>query len=451
MMSGKKVVIIGAGCAGLTAAYTLKKNNIDCIVLESSNRPGGRCWNVEKEGFIFPVGAVFTEPQWGVTPKLCEELGIAEQVREVDYTRYGFWRNGKRHNISAGKAVKPAQALSDLIKFRGFPWKVYPQIVKLALQIKKDTKTMNFATMDFDGLLKWGKTSTEEYVLKYGGQEVLDYVFYPLLNAMIAAQPEEVGISHVLALATAMQGMCCMDYGLGAINEEMYKRVKDSVRLSTPVHKVVIEQKAVRGVETQEGFIEADHVICATDAVSARQIIPDLPDTMRKPLETCKYSFTFLHQFGLERKLITDRTGMLMLPRGTSSLIASCYLTTQLAPESKCVPPGKESLGVLTAAKGWPALEDLSPDQRRREIIQEAQRFFPNLPDEPKVTFTQKWDRAINLDGPGQFNAIEELKKNHMKDVKGLHLAGEYLFLIACTEGAFSTGEAAAQAVIAES
>jgi hypothetical protein len=139
-----------------------------------------------------------------------------------------------------------------------------------------------------------------------------------------------------------------------------------------------------------------------------------------------------------------------MLPRGVSGLIATCCLGTQLSPEIKGVPPGKESFGVVTAAKGWTELEPLPPDERRRRIIKEAQRFFPNLPDEPGVTLTQKWDRAINLDGPGQFNAIEDLKKNHMNDVQGLHLAGEYLFLVACTEGAFSTGEEAAKAVIAD-
>ena len=35
-----------------------------------------------------------------------------------------------------------------------------------------------------------------------------------------------------------------------------------------------------------------------------------------------------------------------------------------------------------------------------------------------------------------------------MKDVPGLYLAGEYLFLIACTEGAMATGKKAAEMVV---
>jgi len=39
-----KVVIVGAGLAGLTAAYELKKAGIRASIVEGSPRVGGRCW-----------------------------------------------------------------------------------------------------------------------------------------------------------------------------------------------------------------------------------------------------------------------------------------------------------------------------------------------------------------------------------------------------------------------
>lgn len=42
-MSVKKVVIIGAGCAGLSAAYTLSKHGVDVISYEAASVAGGRC------------------------------------------------------------------------------------------------------------------------------------------------------------------------------------------------------------------------------------------------------------------------------------------------------------------------------------------------------------------------------------------------------------------------
>jgi hypothetical protein len=52
------------------------------------------------------------------------------------------------------------------------------------------------------------------------------------------------------------------------------------------------------------------------------------------------------------------------------------------------------------------------------------------------------------MESPGQFVAIHDLLKNHISDVQGLYLAGEYLFLIASTEGALMTGKQAANRVI---
>src|SRR5215831_13346790 len=43
---GVRVVILGAGIAGLTAAYELTKAGYQCVVLEARARPGGRAWTL---------------------------------------------------------------------------------------------------------------------------------------------------------------------------------------------------------------------------------------------------------------------------------------------------------------------------------------------------------------------------------------------------------------------
>src|SRR5271167_3929574 len=45
---GTKVVILGAGVAGLSAAYELGKAGYDCTVLEARDRPGGRVFTARK-------------------------------------------------------------------------------------------------------------------------------------------------------------------------------------------------------------------------------------------------------------------------------------------------------------------------------------------------------------------------------------------------------------------
>jgi monoamine oxidase len=90
---GKRVVILGAGVAGLCAAYELGKLGYDCRVLEARARPGGRCVTIRggseqvetdgtrqvarfDEGLYFNPGPTRV-PQDHVTLDYCRELGVA--------------------------------------------------------------------------------------------------------------------------------------------------------------------------------------------------------------------------------------------------------------------------------------------------------------------------------------------------------------------------------------
>src|SRR5436309_2046810 len=59
------VVVVGAGPAGLTAAYQLGKRNQTCVVLESDDVVGGISRTVERDGWRFDIGGhrFFTKVQ----------------------------------------------------------------------------------------------------------------------------------------------------------------------------------------------------------------------------------------------------------------------------------------------------------------------------------------------------------------------------------------------------
>ncbi len=54
---GDRVVILGAGIAGLCAAYELDRAGYDCVVLEASHRAGGRNMTLRRGSVIDEVGA----------------------------------------------------------------------------------------------------------------------------------------------------------------------------------------------------------------------------------------------------------------------------------------------------------------------------------------------------------------------------------------------------------
>jgi monoamine oxidase len=43
-----RVIIVGAGLAGLSAGYRLKQKGYDVLILEASDRPGGRKRSLER-------------------------------------------------------------------------------------------------------------------------------------------------------------------------------------------------------------------------------------------------------------------------------------------------------------------------------------------------------------------------------------------------------------------
>lgn len=124
-MANKKVVVIGAGIAGLAAARALASRGVEVQVLEARERVGGRVWTVDR----LDLGAQWIHSTEGnPITGLCRELGIPLLYVGGDATYLGGWehlhlrsRNGKRVS-AAGKtrSIAVADAVrEDFERWRG--------------------------------------------------------------------------------------------------------------------------------------------------------------------------------------------------------------------------------------------------------------------------------------------------------------------------------------------
>ena len=125
---GVRVVILGAGIAGLAAAYELGKAGYDCVILEARDRPGGRSWTIRGGDRIEETDSVQTA-EWDRAEHLyfnagparlphhhaailgyCQEFGVPLEVMVNDN------RNALLHHESAfgGKPVRMRQAHGDM-------------------------------------------------------------------------------------------------------------------------------------------------------------------------------------------------------------------------------------------------------------------------------------------------------------------------------------------------
>jgi monoamine oxidase len=87
--AGKKVVILGAGVAGLTAAYELDRAGYDCVVLEASKRAGGRSLTLRRGDKFSEQGGLVQQCQFD--PGLYFNAGPGRiphhHVHVIDYCR----------------------------------------------------------------------------------------------------------------------------------------------------------------------------------------------------------------------------------------------------------------------------------------------------------------------------------------------------------------------------
>lgn len=127
--NGKKVIILGAGLAGMTAAYELNKLGYQCTVLEARERTGGRCWSIRNnsshtetdrppvtarfdEGLYFNAGPSRIPHNHELTLHYCKELGVPIQVyNNVNESAY-FFAEGK--GTLSNKKVRNREVHNDV-------------------------------------------------------------------------------------------------------------------------------------------------------------------------------------------------------------------------------------------------------------------------------------------------------------------------------------------------
>ena len=131
--------------------------------------------------------------------------------------------------------------------------------------------------------------------------------------------------------------------GVGSLSHALADKLGDSIRVSTPVRKVVIEDGVVTGVVVDDGPIEAAAVICATSATKALDIIPDLPDSIRQVLGKVGYSKGCRVVIGLDRPPLPPGWHGALYPEDETPLLLDRSLNLPAYPWQKHSRPARGS------------------------------------------------------------------------------------------------------------
>ncbi len=113
-MSKKKIIVIGAGIAGLSAASYLAKDGYDVTIFEKNSHIGGRARKFEAEGFTFDMG-----PSWYWMPDVFEKFyndfgktcSDFYELKRLDPSYKVVWKNNEGIDIPSD--MKELEALFE--------------------------------------------------------------------------------------------------------------------------------------------------------------------------------------------------------------------------------------------------------------------------------------------------------------------------------------------------
>jgi phytoene dehydrogenase-like protein len=280
----KKVIIIGAGIAGLTAAIYARRSGFDVTLIEQHKIVGGMCTSWKRKGYLFE-GAM----HWltGSSPKT-EVNGIWRDTGALDDNVPVFLHDYFRSVEWNGKTI---YLYRDIEKTAKHLLSVAPEDEVYIRQLVKDVKAfskMEMPVFDIKGVKatnpksmslgfmfkmlpalpkmnKLGKLSCHEYLARFSHLGIRR-----LFNIVPSEYQARSFIFTLAALNNGDGGY--PDGGSLAMVKRMEKTfvgLGGSLLLGTEVQKVNIENGRAIGITVGDKILPADAVIVAQETISA--------------------------------------------------------------------------------------------------------------------------------------------------------------------------------------
>lgn len=298
-----RVVVLGAGLAGLAAACHLVADGHQVIVLEREPGPGGRCGALRQDGFTFSAGAtVLTMPELVAEPlaRIGTRLADILELTRLDPGYRAHFHDFSTLDVPAsipafraeiGREVSPEAAVA-FDRFVAWLEELY------------DNELPNFIDRNFDSAagLAWPPSAAAK-LLAMGAFGSLDAVVRGFFDderlvRLFTFQALYAGLSPltaralyaVIAYMDTIRGVYHPRGGMAAVPQAMAEALRAAgadLHYDTTAVAVLRRGGRVAGIETAEGErFGADAVVCTLDLpVAYRELLPDLspPRALRKP------------------------------------------------------------------------------------------------------------------------------------------------------------------------
>lgn len=414
----KRVVVIGAGVGGLTAAATLARQGFDVTVLEAHVYPGGCAGTFYHQGYRFDAGATLAGGFYpgGPMDLVAKQTGIVQWpvrpsepamvVHMPDGTAIPRWTDERRHTEHHSAFGKGGELFFD------WQEKTADALWALALRNPAWPAQTPSQALDLIGKgLRWLGEDPRQRLsptlladafrpvaahLRDAPDVLRLFIDAQLLISAQTTSENAVALYGASALDLPRRGVVHLEGGMGTIAETLVQAVRQNggrVLYRREATRIVIESGRPVAVETKrkESF-PADAVIANLPPWNIAHLTePDTPSNLRRIGHRPKTGWgAFMVYVGLDETALPDNFPLhhqviLGRPLGEGKTV---FLSLSPGWDRSRAPAGFRALTISTHTRLdlWhelyhsdPAGYDAAKQQYTQRILEAAGRAIPNV------------------------------------------------------------------------
>jgi protoporphyrinogen/coproporphyrinogen III oxidase len=433
-------VVVGAGPAGLAAAFTLVEAGLRPVLVDAAPRAGGMLRTELLDGARVDVGVQLVGSSHTALFDLARQAGAASLLLRTP-GHDALWRDGRTHGITYGSVARMATsgALPLTLKLK-LASRYVPYLKAQARRLDvNDPAGSGGDAFDDESIGAWGRREL--------GDEFVELLVYPLLAAFYGALPEETGAGIYHALART--GMDVSVYGaaggFGALADALLAALQERGVEFVPGTTV----RAVRALQQNDGGVSVDGerysaAVLAVPANRAAALL-DAGGELAAWLGAVRERSTLTVAYRLDRTMPGDWFA-LSFPRtsrpGQRTAVA-CVMSRKL---QGLVPAGGDAVVAMPAPHALSQLMSRSDDDVAATLLADLESALRGISRRVTGARVFRYDDAYTVFDPGHVRRLLQYDPSWVPP--GIALAGDYL-MAPSVEGAVRSGIRAAHRIAA--
>lgn len=436
----KRVIIVGAGIAGISAAIHIANNREEAIVVESKPYWGGRARSFTEKNTneVIDNGQHLCMGCYTSFLSVLSTLGTNALMHEQQSLRVPFYSHQGWSDVLDGSLLPGKNGVAlGILRMKHLSWKAKLQAVTLSLAIQF-------------GIAKPQGLDCKQFLERYNQPaDIISNLWEPLVLATLNA-PLHLASAELLVevIQQALFGkgnsshLLTPTVGLSQLLEPFPRWLTNNggtLHTSTEATELVIEDGKATGIVTSDGqIILGDAVLIATPPKATSRLLPTTTDWHQAQQQLQQYSFSPI----VSLYLWTDVAIM------DEPLCALLGTTTQWVFNKRIALSNATHAGLvaLTISAGA-ELVHKDTESIARHCFAELQQVFPKAKTATLVEWKVIKEKSATFLATPQMESQRVHTRTH---IPNLFFAGDWTntHLPATLEGAARSGEEAARNAI---